>query len=99
MFFGLFTLASAGSALFRGRIELYDRVTLQQAPLAVGACDLKCQPEQRLEGWIVAGGTVPSTDKLTIRAVVGAKGTLPNLGQAVQLSLQDVVTSGVVVRG
>lgn len=98
-FFGLFSLVSAGTGLFRGRIELFDKSTIQQAPLVAAGCDLKCQPAERLEGWLVAGGVAASTDKMTIRAVLGAVGTLPSLGQAVQLGIQNLVTTGVVVRG
>lgn len=99
LFFGPFTLFAGSDALFRGRIELYDRVTIQQAPLVVAACDLKCRPEKRLEGWLVAGGVSPTTDKLTIRAVLGAHGVLPAFGQAAAALISDIVMTGVVVRG
>jgi hypothetical protein len=71
-FTGRFTIASpAGAILFRGAIELMDRIGTHHAPFGAEPCN----PESHVEGWLVGLGSAVLPNHC-LRALFVARGQL-----------------------
>ena len=98
-FNGVFMLRDGGTDLFRGHIELFERVTTRQQPIVQPQCAVSCQPEAHIEGWLVGEGSATTTSRLTVRALLAAQSSVPSpLGAAAVRPIQNLIITGTVLR-
>ncbi|MBM3136450.1 MAG: hypothetical protein FJZ89_14450 [Chloroflexi bacterium] len=92
-FFGQFTISApppAGTLLFKGRVEVIDRIGTHHPPF----CQEVCNQPEHLEGWLVGKGQ-GNLSSLILRALIVAKGYMPPDGK---VSAIDGFLNGVLIR-
>jgi hypothetical protein len=98
-FFGRFTIIGRAGVtgqfetLFRGIIEIIDRIGTHHPPL--GGASEECSQKEHLEGWIVGRGVGPS-GRFTLRALIVANAELPAQGGSSPIN--DANIDGVLIR-
>jgi hypothetical protein len=76
-FTGRFTIvAPTGQVLFRGAIELFDRIGTHHAPFGTEPCN----PQSHVEGWLVGAGNATVFPNHMLRALFVARGEMPKPG-------------------
>jgi hypothetical protein len=76
-FTGRFVIRNpTGRIMFRGAIELFDRVGTHHPPFGPEACN----PESHVEGWLVGAGDARVYPNHMIRAMFVARGQMPQPG-------------------